>query len=324
ASRLVTADEISVVVPNSQLATAAFRNYSTPQEYWRDKFDIVLPYDVTYRQAERILLSAVAQVPDSANIPRKPDVLIGDYLERGTTWRLRYWVPDYSRLAVTRYEIKRNVLRNLYFAGIEVPHTQMDVFSPRWVAAKENEEHEDINFLHGIALLSPLTREELEELGRNMRRHLCVAGQPVVHEGEEGDSLFVVKEGTLEASSTNENGFNTIVGRLNPGNFFGEMSLLTGAPRSANVAPSVDSIVFEITRADLEPLMQKRPDMAAQLSEVLAERQMRNIRLLDGKEVKDPIETQVSLSQQFLSGIQKFFGLGQGGRADSRQPAGSD
>ena len=111
ASRLVTADEISVVVPNSQLATAAFRNYSTPQKYWRDKFDIVLPYDVTYRQAERILLSAVAQVPDSANIPRKPDVLIGDYLERGTTWRLRYWVPDYSRLAVTRYEIKRNVLQ---------------------------------------------------------------------------------------------------------------------------------------------------------------------------------------------------------------------
>ena len=324
ASRLVTADEISVVVPNSQLATAAFRNYSTPQKYWRDKFDIVLPYDVTYRQAERILLSAVAQVPDSANIPRKPDVLIGDYLERGTTWRLRYWVPDYSRLAVTRYEIKRNVLRNLYYAGIKVPHTQMDVFSPRWAAAKEDEEHEDINFLHGIALLSPLTREELEELGRNMRRHLCVAGQPVVHEGEEGDSLFVVKEGTLEASSTNENGFNTIVGRLNPGNFFGEMSLLTGAPRSANVAPSVDSIVFEITRADLEPLMQKRPDMAAQLSEVLAERQMRNIRLLDGKEVGDPSETQVSLSQQFLSGIQKFFGLGQGGRADSRQPAGSD
>ena len=81
ASRLVTADEISVVVPNSQLATAAFRNYSTAK-YWRDKFDIVLPYDITYRQAERILLSAVAQVPDSANIPRKPDVLIGDYLER--------------------------------------------------------------------------------------------------------------------------------------------------------------------------------------------------------------------------------------------------
>ena len=60
----------------------------------------------------------------------------------------------------------------------------------------------------------------------------------------------------------------------------------------------------------MEPLIQKRPDMAAQLSEVLAERQMRNIRLLDGKEVGDPIETQVSLSQQFLSGIQSFLALG--------------
>tara|TARA_E500000331_G_scaffold279680_1_gene272789 strand:+ start:106 stop:252 length:147 start_codon:yes stop_codon:yes gene_type:complete len=48
------------VVPNSQLATAAFSNCSQPNEFWRDNFEIVLPYDVTYRQAERILLSAVA------------------------------------------------------------------------------------------------------------------------------------------------------------------------------------------------------------------------------------------------------------------------
>ncbi|MBG03502.1 MAG: hypothetical protein CMM59_05445 [Rhodospirillaceae bacterium] len=270
------------------------------------------------------MLSAVAQVPDSANIPRQPDVLIGDYLERGTTWRLRYWVPDYPRMAVTRYEIQRNVLRNLYYAGIEVPHTKMDVFSPRRTAAKQDEEREDIDFLHGIAPLSPLMTEELEELGRNMRRHLCVAGQPVVRQGEEGDSLFVVKEGTLEASITNDNGMSTILGRLNPGNFFGEMSLLTGAPRSANVAPSVDSIVFEITRADLEPLMQQRPEMADQLSEVLAERQMRNMRLLDEKEGGGALETQVSLSRQFLGGIQTFFGLGRGGHTDGRQSAASD
>ena len=48
AARLITMDEVSVVVPNSQLATAAFRNYSQLNEYWRDEFEIVLPYDVTY------------------------------------------------------------------------------------------------------------------------------------------------------------------------------------------------------------------------------------------------------------------------------------
>ena len=42
-------DVVLVVVPNSQLAAAAFRNYSQPNECWRDEFEIVLPYDVTYR-----------------------------------------------------------------------------------------------------------------------------------------------------------------------------------------------------------------------------------------------------------------------------------
>ncbi|MGB0553693.1 MAG: mechanosensitive ion channel domain-containing protein [Alphaproteobacteria bacterium] len=77
AARLITMDEVSVVVPNSQLAAAVFRNYSQPNEYWWDEFEIVLPYEVTYRQAERILLSAVEQVLASASIPREPDLLIG-------------------------------------------------------------------------------------------------------------------------------------------------------------------------------------------------------------------------------------------------------
>lgn len=318
AARLETLEEVSIVVPNSQLATNAFRNFSRPDEYWRDEFEIVLPYDVTYRQAERILLSAVAQVPESANVPRKPDVLISDYTERGTEWRLRYWVPDYPRMAMTRYEVQRNVLRNLYYAGIEVPHGKLDMYTPRRTAARQDEEREDIDFLNGITPLGPLTSEELDELGRKMRRHLCIAGEAVVRQGDEGDSLFVVKEGTLEASIMGDTGLSTVVGRLNPGMFFGEMSLLTGAPRSATVVPSVDSVVFEITHADLEPLMQRRPAMADQLSEVLADRQMRNMRIMSEQAGEGVLDSQVTLAQQFLGGIQSFFRLHRNGSMSSR------
>ena len=209
-------------------------------------------------------------------------------------------------MAVTRYEVQRNVLRNRYYAGIDVPHAKMGMFSPRRAAARRDEEREDIDFLHGITPLAPLTTEELDEIARKMRRHLCIASQPVVRQGEEGDSLFVVKEGTLEASITGKSGISTVVGRLNPGMFFGEMSLLTGAPRSATVGPSVDSVVFEITRSDLEPLMMRRPAMSDQLSEVLAERQLRNMRLLDEEKGAGALETQMSLSRQFLGGIQMY------------------
>ena len=84
------------------------------------------------------------------------------------------------------------------------------------------------------------------------------------------------------------------------------MSLLTGAPRSATVGPSVDSVVFEITRSDLEPLIMRRPAMSDQLSEVLAERQLWNMRLLDEEKGAGALETQMSLSRQFLGGIQMY------------------
>ncbi|OUX26539.1 MAG: hypothetical protein CBE16_09745 [Rhodospirillaceae bacterium TMED256] len=88
--------------------------------------------------------------------------------------------------------------------------------------------------------------------------------------------------------------------------FFGEMSLLTGAPQSAAVGPSVDSVVFVITRSDLEFLMMRRPAMSDQLSEVPAERQPWNMRLLDEEKGAGALETLTSLSWQFLSGIQMY------------------
>ena len=114
----------------------------------------------------------------------------------------------------------------------------------------------------------------------------------------------MVKEGTLEASITGESGISWLT---EPGNvFFGEMSLLTGAPQSAAVGPSVDSVVFVITRSDLEFLMMRRPAMSDQLSEVPAERQPWNMRLLDEEKGAGALETLTSLSWQFLSGIQMY------------------
>ena len=88
--------------------------------------------------------------------------------------------------------------------------------------------------------------------------------------------------------------------------FIGEMSLLTGVPRSATVRPSVDSVVFVITRSDLESLIMRRPTMSDQLSEVPAERQPRNMRLLDEEKGAGALETLTSLSWQFLGGIQMY------------------
>ena len=103
------------------------------------------------------------------------------------------------------------------------------------------------------------------------------------------------------------------VGRLSPGMFFGEMSMLTGAPRSATVTPNVDAILFEITNQAIEPLLIGRPDIVRLFSEAVADRQMRNNQSLSAASAAEIQEKREALAGRILGGIVGFFGLGNGG-----------
>tara|TARA_B100000965_G_scaffold213715_1_gene178580 strand:+ start:199 stop:1716 length:1518 start_codon:yes stop_codon:yes gene_type:complete len=308
ATRLVTKEEISVVIPNSQLATLPFRNYSKPDGFWRDKFDIVLDYEVTAYQAERLLLSAVNQIPEIAAIPREPEVRIIDYTERGIKWEIRYWVPDYPSMSALRYRVQRNVLRNLHFSAIRVPKAKMELSSNR---RDVDDDHslEDIRFFRETDLLSPLHETELNELAASARHRLVLQGDPVVRQGDESGSLYIVREGLLNVTITGDHGEETLVGHLVPGTFFGEMSLLTGAPAGATVTPGIDSVMFEIKKESLEPVIRKRPELAQLMSEVLASRQMLNARRLAERGGGDGAKEKATLKQQLLGRIRGFFGI---------------
>jgi CRP-like cAMP-binding protein len=75
-----------------------------------------------------------------------------------------------------------------------------------------------------------------------------------------------------------EKGTETAVAVIQPGEFLGEMSLLTGEARSATVVALTDAVTWEITKAQMEPLLRSDPPFAAVLARTLAERQARNAR----------------------------------------------
>jgi len=133
--------------------------------------------------------------------------------------------------------------------------------------------NEDLHFLSAVDVFQVLDSAELSELhGRSHLREV-VAGIAVVTEGAAGDSLYIVKSGFLRVD---QGGIE--VGSLSPGDFFGEMSLLTGAPRSATVKAAEPTTVFEITKADLAPLMQRHPQLAQRMGQALSERQGSNLK----------------------------------------------
>ena len=104
-------------------------------------------------------------------------------------------------------------------------------------------------------------------------------------ENEPGDSFYIILTGSVEVFSERTQKY---IATLHDGEFFGEMSLLLGIPRSATVRTLSDTILFVVDRNDLQKLLQKHRGLADQIAQTLSQRQqaLRDLGLLteDGLE----------------------------------------
>jgi len=115
----------------------------------------------------------------------------------------------------------------------------------------------------------------------------------------------------MEVKIDRGNGEETLVARLEPGQFFGEMSLLTGAPRAATVRAVTESTVIEVTKDALGPILTERAELLETMSAVLADRQMRNSKAGDATSAPaDAGEEQQTLAHQILGRMRTFFRIG--------------
>jgi small-conductance mechanosensitive channel/CRP-like cAMP-binding protein len=310
-TRAVTRDGVGVVIPNARLATIIWRNYNRPDASWRDSIKVPLDYAVPPETAERLLLAAMHDVPEIAGHPRAPDVKVAEFGERGAVWLARYWVEDYAAMQDTRYRVQRAVLRQLEWAGLEIARPRLDTFLRR-PPQKAADTHDHLcRLLAPHELFQGLDMAQLDRLVDGAARRGCRAGVPIVRAGEPGASMFVVGEGLLRVSVPRAEGGEIRVKDLGPGEVFGEFSLLTGDPRSATVVPFVDSVVYEIGKADIEPLIKERPELAAELSRILAERQERSRALATSS--GQVVEAMPRTTQHAILGrLRAFFGLTEG------------
>jgi len=311
ATRLVTNDNVMVVIPNSYLASTPFTNFHAPETFWRDRFRITLGHDVPAHEADRLLLSAVNEVSESADIPRRAEVRLLEYNANGVVWELRYWVPSYNRLPTVRDQVMRNALRNLALSGVKVPRNRVEILSATHPMARRDPAREDRDLLASMELFEHLDRDELEQLREGLVPHVFPRGVAIVREGEPGESMFIVKEGCLEVRIRNEAGENVLVGTQVAGMFFGDASLMTGEPRTATVTPVVDSLVLEVRKADMAVLIERRPEIVDYMSKVLAERQMRNDEKLRDSSREMQEEHHATLTERIEARIARFFHLGQ-------------
>jgi CRP/FNR family cyclic AMP-dependent transcriptional regulator len=118
-----------------------------------------------------------------------------------------------------------------------------------------------------------LDEEQLERLAAKCHEVVFPPGAVLMTEGDFGTSMFALVEGEVSVTLADKRGDTHGVADLSAGEFVGEMSLLTGARRSATVAAKTEVVALEITKVALEEILARAPDLIDQFGLVLSWRQ---------------------------------------------------
>ena len=127
-----------------------------------------------------------------------------------------------------------------------------------------------------VLLSSPLFRgisaESVSHIVQLFDRTVCPPNTVIVREGDPGDSLFIIEAGLVEVFLQSATGETTVISRLGPGEAFGEMSVLTGEPRSAGVRTVAATTVRIVPRERFLQAASETPLLLFNLSRVLVGR----------------------------------------------------
>lgn len=290
-TRILTPEDNLVSVPNSVVANAVVENLSSPSPVSEQEIDLLLDWGLPQDAAETLLGAAVTEAwaQGAAAGDKPPKVRICRLDGRGVTWRITYLLdPRRKAKGPARHELLACVHRHLVLAGLRPVHDNTPDRLPAWMdgtgPATSTVRQFDTSearrrVVDTLVLLDSLAVEERETLAAGMRLRALARGDTVIERGAEGRSMFVVAAGVVEVRVLDAIGQSQRVAVMGAGTSFGEMSLLTGEARSADVVAMTPLVLFEIDAEALQPVLLARPLLADALARAVAEHRQADHRL---------------------------------------------
>jgi cAMP-dependent protein kinase regulator len=126
--------------------------------------------------------------------------------------------------------------------------------------------------LEASALFASFPREALEEVLSSTSLRTYEEGDIIVTEGEQGSSLFLIVSGHVKVFTRGDSGEHIRLAELGPGDFFGEVSLLTGKPRTATITARDHVLAIELTRSAIDSIAERHPEVLGVLEEFYEQR----------------------------------------------------
>jgi small-conductance mechanosensitive channel/CRP-like cAMP-binding protein len=267
---VITRANERLVIPNSSIAKDVVVNYSNG--IVADEIAIGLSYDAPPNYVREVIAETLRGVPGVLQSP-SPDIYTWDYGDYSIRYRVRYWMTDYAEAERVHDTVGTALWYALRRKSIEIPYpvrTLRNGREPGISAGAEEFEREIVTELRQVDFLRDLRDEELQLLLPGVTLLKFGTGETIVREGDEGDSLYIIRSGEVEVVARANGSHEVHISNLRRPAFFGEMALMTGELRNATVRARTDAELLELSREGFIELFKSHPATAAKMGEIIA------------------------------------------------------
>jgi small-conductance mechanosensitive channel/CRP-like cAMP-binding protein len=253
----------------------------------------------------QVVREAVRQV-ENVSPKRRPKVRVGNLGDNGIDWEVKYWITNYRKFNDTDALIRQRIWYAFQRENLDFAYPTRTIYTANQTEAQEvfvETADEICERINGVSVFAPLSTEETRQISQNCEVRVFAPEEPIIQKGQTDKSMFIIHRGVVNVQ-VEENGQPKIISILRAGQFFGEMSLFTGEPRTADVIADTETQVLEINPAVLKPILEKNPEVVRIIGEIIEERREK----LEEQEEEKKFMTDAETRGVFKN-IKKFFGL---------------
>lgn len=316
---LLTRNGEKVVLPNSQLMKGRYYvlcDKHQAQPGWRRAIpfnvDLAVPPGRVIRMVQDDI--ADATIPNVATQPA-PSCVLMDFGPGYAHYVLRYWLQDPQQDDPTDSDIRVHILATLQRNGIRLATDDHTIHLVKEGAAHREEVEgrelqRRLRAINAVELFARLSEAEKQHLAQRLIPAPFARGDIITRQGAVAHWLYVMVTGEAEAWWQPPEGARRLLEKRGPGSVFGEIGLMTGAPRRATVIASTDVEAYRLDKEGFQSIIQQRPELADSLSGILERRLQRFAELEQGYSAGQGEPGQRTPGSAAIGRkIREFFGL---------------
>ncbi|HJN35534.1 MAG TPA: mechanosensitive ion channel family protein [Prochlorococcaceae cyanobacterium Fu_MAG_50] len=304
-------DGCTLIIPNDTVCQATVRRMQ-PKSPYGNYFEVGLDYGFPPSQAISLLLDVVNRHSCVLAKPA-PKVWVASFEDSAISYGLQVWHQDLGE--IERKRIRGELLEQIWYAlarvGQSIPFPVRTLSRKKQIISKNDpmsaDDQRKLNWLSNNVLFCDLNQAQIETLAPSTRCIRFAKGETVIRQGEDDDCFFQVIAGMVEIFQSDADGHEHTLAKLGQNQIFGEMAICTNQPRSASARTMEESVLLEVERRDLQPLIDQDQSLLEKLARVVHHRQTENLKS------KQELDSSVAISEnRLIRSMQKLYNVFRG------------